>query len=115
MARMLGRFRTGGCGCGVPGPDCSGHERDTRKRKRAEAREVEREVRQAGAYVIPAPFTGLSDCRHGCNGDCIVLGGGSEVCTFTCHPGLSPDPVRSARAAAIEAGSGLWPLSAPAP
>lgn len=35
--RMLGRFRTGGCGCGTPGPDCSGHQRDTRRRKRKEA------------------------------------------------------------------------------
>lgn len=40
--RMLGRFRSGGCGCGTPGPDCSGHERDTRRRKRQEA--VSREL-----------------------------------------------------------------------
>lgn len=44
MPRMPGRFRTGGCGCGIPGPDCSGHERDTRRRKRQEAREAEREI-----------------------------------------------------------------------
>jgi hypothetical protein len=55
------------------------------------------------------------ECRHGCNGDCLVLGSGSEVCDFLCHPGLSLDPVRAARTAAIEERFGLWPLSAPAP
>jgi hypothetical protein len=30
-----------------------------------------------------------ADCRHGCNGVCVVTG--SEKCTFTCHLGLSPD------------------------
>lgn len=32
----------------------------------------------------PIPGEDPSDCRHGCNGDC--LEGGSDVCTFTCHP-----------------------------
>lgn len=36
------------------------------------------------------PLRDLSDCRHGCNGDCIARGTGSEVCDFTCHPGLEP-------------------------
>lgn len=49
MARMLGRFTTGGCWSGdrshgrpciTPGIDCAGWDRDTRKRKRAEDREV---------------------------------------------------------------------------
>jgi hypothetical protein len=44
MARMLGRWRTGGCGCKTPGLDCAGHERDTRQRKRVEQRAVRREV-----------------------------------------------------------------------
>jgi hypothetical protein len=30
------------------------------------------------------PLLDKSDCRHGCNGDCIVSS--SEVCTITCHP-----------------------------
>ncbi len=47
MVRMLGRFRTSGCGCLVPGPDCAGHVRDTRWRKRVEQRQVAREVAAA--------------------------------------------------------------------
>ena len=47
---MLGRFASPGCCPGTragrpPGPDCSGGERDTRKAKRRERREVEREIR----------------------------------------------------------------------
>ncbi len=37
------------------------------------------------------------ECRHCCNGDCIVLGTGSDVCDFTCHPGLTADPVKAER------------------
>jgi hypothetical protein len=33
------------------------------------------------------------ECRHHCNGDCIVLGTGSDVCDFLCHPGLEADPI----------------------
>jgi hypothetical protein len=45
---MLGRYRQGGCRpCTEPGPDCSGHERDTRRQKRAEQRQVQREVAAA--------------------------------------------------------------------
>ena len=45
MARMLGRYRQGGCRpCTEPGPDCAGHERDTRRRKRAEQRAFQQEV-----------------------------------------------------------------------
>ena len=29
------------------------------------------------------PLIDPSDCRHGCNGDCITSG--SERCDFTCH------------------------------
>jgi hypothetical protein len=46
MARMLGRWRQSGCRpCTVPGPDCAGHEADTRWRKRVEQRAFRREVR----------------------------------------------------------------------
>lgn len=44
MARMLGRWRTGGCGCKASGPDCAGHQGDSRRRKRAEQRAVRREA-----------------------------------------------------------------------
>jgi hypothetical protein len=48
MARMLGRWLTGGCGCGRRlkfrqplGPDCCGHASDPRRFKRREQREVQ--------------------------------------------------------------------------
>ncbi len=53
--RMPGRYQRGGCWSGTrsngkrcvkPGPDCSGHERDTRWRKRVEQREVAAEIRE---------------------------------------------------------------------
>ena len=54
MARMLGRYRTPGCYSGTPwnhrthhdhpGPDCSGHERSARWRKRVEQREFGRHL-----------------------------------------------------------------------
>ena len=51
MARMLGRWLTGGCGCGKRakfhqplGLDCCGHAPDARRFKRIEAREVEQEI-----------------------------------------------------------------------
>jgi hypothetical protein len=54
--RMLGKFTTGGCWSGPrhngrpcipPGPDCSGWERNTRRRKRRERRELRREIDEA--------------------------------------------------------------------
>lgn len=39
---------------------------------------------------LAGPLSDWSDCRHGCNGDCVVRETGSGVCTFTCHPGLTP-------------------------
>lgn len=49
MARMLGRWLTGGCHCRPHdnrtwGPDCAGHESDPRRAKRIERRELEREL-----------------------------------------------------------------------
>lgn len=37
--------------------------------------------------LLPSGFEDPSDCRHGCNGLCLVSG--SERCNFTCHPDLS--------------------------
>ncbi|WP_433363940.1 hypothetical protein [Streptosporangium sp. CA-115845] len=91
MARMLGRYQAPGCCPGmregwrrtrrVDGPDCSGGGTDTRWRKRVEQREFARELRPT--ILLPHPMEDLSDCRHGCNGDCLVSG--SDVCTFACH------------------------------
>jgi hypothetical protein len=107
MARMLGRFRRSpvrGCRsmdhlCGR----CSDGG-ETRWRKRQEQRELEREFAGWASWHDSAegrewlerglaeaegwPGWDFSDCRHGCNGDCIARGTGSEVCDFTCHPGL---------------------------
>jgi hypothetical protein len=51
MARMIGRWLTGGCGCGRRlkfrqplGPDCAGHGSDPRRFKRREQREVREAV-----------------------------------------------------------------------
>lgn len=51
MARMLGRWLTGGCGCGKRlkfrhplGLDCCGHDSDPRRFKRREQRELAREL-----------------------------------------------------------------------
>jgi hypothetical protein len=37
------------------------------------------------------------ECRHGCNGDCIVMATGSDVCNFLCHPGLERDEEKASR------------------
>ena len=82
MAKMLGRWRTPGCWSGTPsdhrthpdgGPDCSGHERDTRWRKRVEQREVEREIAdevaelaRVGQRVI------VHESESGLSGDAVV-------------------------------------------
>ena len=111
MARMLGRNRHYPC----PAADCTrcrscGDGNETRAFKRVEQRELARELApETGiewlASLEPALYD-LSDCRHGCNGDCIVTGIGSDVCDFTCHPGLEHDEDKAARvAAALE----CWP------
>jgi hypothetical protein len=94
MARMLGRYTTGGCWTGkrhdghpciTPGPDCSGWDRSTRGRKTAERRQVRAEA--VSWRRAPLPFDALddpTDCAHGCNGGCEESG--SERCTWLCHP-----------------------------
>ena len=113
MARMLGRFTSGGCWSGgrshgrpciPPGPDCAGWVQDTRRRKRAEARGVARLIRESDREDPPdwADREAIAgECRHGCNGDDIVNGHASEECDFLCHPGLSVDPERAERFEAI--------------
>ncbi|WP_326642839.1 hypothetical protein OG884_05685 [Streptosporangium sp. NBC_01755] len=50
--------------------------------------ELRRTMLDAGLDLVweirlPSPLDDPSDCRHGCNGDCLVSG--SEVCSFVCH------------------------------
>lgn len=87
--RMLGSYRVPGCCPGTragrqPGADCSGGgPLGTRKAKRIEARQVADEIAGALGTVPCSPLEDLSDCLHGCNGDCVSSG--SEYCNFTCH------------------------------
>lgn len=92
MVRMLGRYMDSGCRHiprrvdDEPGPDCTGHGRDTRWRKRVERRELARELRPEG--LLPTALPADGDCIHGCNGGCVYVG--SETCNFTCHD-LAPE------------------------
>jgi len=64
---------------------------EVRRAKRIEARQAAAEI---GEQLRPqpdydhmltlGPGLDLSDCEHGCNGDCVRIG--SERCTFVCHP-----------------------------
>ena len=63
MPRMLGRYLTGGCGCGKRlkfrqplGLDCCGHDSDPRRFKRTEAQQVEQEI-AAGIAEYADAFT----------------------------------------------------------
>lgn len=95
MARMLGRFETPGCCPGTRegwrwmkrhgyGPDCYGASTDTRWRKRVEQREFRRSLLPEGEIDVATDV--WADCRHGCDGDCVLRSGPSE-CGLTCHPG----------------------------
>lgn len=45
---------------------------------------LQQAARAANSSPLPAdPLVDPSDCRHGCNGDCVESG--SECCNFTCH------------------------------
>ena len=61
-----------------------GIKRRTHQRERREAAATIDEA--MGAFFVPArqPLEDLSDCRHGCNGDCENTGGTCR-CDFTCH------------------------------
>lgn len=93
MARLLGRYEAPGhCALNREGwtkrrrwnvrGDCDGAATSTRWRKRVEQRAFARELRPDG--LLPAPLDDLSDCGHGCNGDCATSG--SDRCRFWCHP-----------------------------
>ena len=81
---MAGRAasRHGSC-CGAPaGYDCSDYSLTVRDQRRIE----EAWWRRTEVPLPPRPFDpleDLSDCRHGCNGDCMMSG--SDRCDFTCH------------------------------
>lgn len=97
MARMLGHYGGGECGCADCSPPRGRHSArlSSRWRKRIEQRELEREMSRRDP--LPAPFTDYSDCRHGCNGSEILSGHSSDICDWRCHPGLEVDPERAAR------------------
>lgn len=94
MARMLGRI--------VLGYDYdAGTERHAKtaklRERRAFRRQVDafpddlsegRELRIAQyGWETREPGYDWSDCRHGCNGDCVESG--SDRCTFVCHGGVA--------------------------
>ena len=76
MARMLGRQVWYGVFC-----SCCNGPRTVKAERQREKRAMARELLPAGK--APSPLGDSSDCRHGCNGDCLTSG--SEVCNFTCH------------------------------
>lgn len=91
QVRMLGRYQIGWC----DDPRCCPNHRRVRKRKRAEQRAFQSALMPEASLEWLASFIpgyDLSDCRHGCNGDCLVSG--SERCSFTCHPELDPAQLR---------------------
>lgn len=79
--------------CHAPaGLDCAdaGHAvRDQRHADNAALRRYAGTVVQDEAAAINAD-NDPSDCRHGCNGDCVASGG--DRCTFACHPHLRACP-----------------------
>jgi hypothetical protein len=69
MARMLGRYLTGGCSsggrpCVPPGPDCAGHEPDPRRFKRREQREVDELVRGYVTALWAEDWDSLEDSAY---------------------------------------------------
>lgn len=74
--------RHGSCCGGPPGIDCSDFGKSVKDQRHLEDAWWRRtEVPQPPAPFVP--LMDLSDCVHGCNGDCVESG--SERCNFTCH------------------------------
>lgn len=87
MAGVYARLRCPVCRAAA-GPDCAaaGHAvRDQRHADKAALRRYAGTVVQEEAAAVDAD-NDPSDCRHGCNGECVVSG--SEKCSFFCHPHL---------------------------
>jgi hypothetical protein len=63
-------------------------EHASRWRRRVDDRTLRR---YADTVVQDDAANDPSDCRHGCNGDC-VASGVSDRCNFTCHPHLRACP-----------------------
>jgi hypothetical protein len=66
----------------------------TRWRRRVEDQRVRRytdTVVRDEAAAVDAD-NDPSDCRHGCNGDCVANGSPDDRCNFTCHPHLRQCP-----------------------
>lgn len=98
MARMLGRYQTPGCCPGTRagwyrlrrayGLDCSGADTNTRRAKRVEQQTFRRSLLPQGELDVPPHVR--RDCRHGCDGECLLQDGPAE-CGLTCHEGLLAD------------------------
>jgi hypothetical protein len=107
MARLLGRS--------LRRPSCCPRDDDwlndstggRRLQRHRESQDLKRSLRDRGR--LTDPLADPSDCRHGCNGDDVVRGYGSDVCDFTCHPGLALDPEKAAR---YEAALERWQQAA---
>lgn len=79
MARMLGRKVWYGVFC-----TCCNGPRSVKAERAREKREFARELLPESE--IEAPSDVWRDCRHGCDGECLLYGGPRE-CGYTCHPG----------------------------
>jgi hypothetical protein len=82
--KMLGHFTRGPGGYKCR---CCREYNTTQRRKNAERRELAAELASGadGEWLAgTGPLMDSPDCRHGCNGDCVVSG--SDRCDFTCHP-----------------------------
>jgi hypothetical protein len=92
MARMLGRKVWHGVFC-----SCCNGPRGVKVERAREKRTFARELRPE--ELLPSPLDDPTDCGHGCNGECLT--GGSESCTFVCHPDgpVTEEQYRAARAA----------------
>jgi hypothetical protein len=100
MARMLGRSGRDGGGWSLAGSWGLSRKLKHRVERRREQRDFSREVaalpddltegreRRIAQYgwETGEPGYDWSDCKHGCNGDCLT--GGSDRCTFVCHGGV---------------------------
>jgi hypothetical protein len=74
---MLGRKVWYGSFC-----SCCNGPRTVKVERVREKRAFARELHPEGG--LPSPLDDLTDCAHGCNGDCLTSG--SDVCSFVCHP-----------------------------
>ena len=95
-ARMAGAYGNSWCPhCrATAGTDCADTGHDSKHWRRVEDRATRRytdTAMQEEDAAIDAD-NDPSDCRHGCNGECVASDHGSDRCDFTCHPHLMACP-----------------------